>query len=141
MHKPLKIKHLRVFAVTATWSVLAYVWLYVIVVANTTDLVEPWEALLTLLFFPLLTLWAWIADKRLLVYDMMNKTYEYDAHKNLIRESEKSSKKRNQVKALFFIIIYHTYFCIAYPHNSCTSKTTQNSSSGHVAENATFVIR
>ena len=82
---------------TATWSVLAYVWLYVIVVANTTDLVEPWEALLTLLFFPLLTLWAWIADKRLLVYDMMNKTYEYDAHKNLIRESEKSSKKRNQV--------------------------------------------
>ena len=63
---------------TATWSVLAYVWLYVIVVANTTDLVEPWEALLTLLFFPLLTLWAWIADKRLLVYDMMNKTYEYE---------------------------------------------------------------
>ena len=102
MRKPLKIKHLRVFAVTATWSVLAYVWLYVIVVANTTDLVEPWEALLTLLFFPLLTLWAWIADKRLLVYDMMNKTYEYDAHKNLIRESEKSSKKRNQVTKVSF---------------------------------------
>ena len=101
VRRPLKIKYLRVFAVTATWSVLAYVWLYVIVVANTTDLVEPWEALLTLLFFPLLTLWAWIADKRLLVYDMMNKTYEYDAHKNLIRESEKSSKKRNQVTKVF----------------------------------------
>ena len=25
-----KIKHLRVFFVTATWSVFAYIWLYVI---------------------------------------------------------------------------------------------------------------
>lgn len=44
-----KIKHLRVFFVTATWSILAYVWLYFIVVANSKEIVEPWEALVTLL--------------------------------------------------------------------------------------------
>ena len=87
-----KIKHLRVFGVTATWSVLAYVWLYVIVVGNTPGVVEPWEALLTLLFFPLLTLWAWIADKRLLVYDLVHKNYLFDKKKNVIRETESSRR-------------------------------------------------
>ena len=91
-----KIKHLRVFFVTATWSILAYVWLYFIVVANSEGLVEPWEALLTLLFFPLLTLWAWIADKRLLVYDYVYKTYQLKkGSKNIIKESE--TVKKNQV--------------------------------------------
>jgi solute carrier family 8 (sodium/calcium exchanger) len=71
-----KIKHLRVFFVTAAWSILAYVWLYVIVVANSRELIEPWEALLTLLFFPILTVWAWIADKRILVYDYVYKKYQ-----------------------------------------------------------------
>ena len=87
-----KIKHLRVFFVTATWSVLAYVWLYFIVVANSKELVEPWEALLTLMFFPLLTLWAWIADKRLLVYDYVYKTYQLGKG-NMIKESETTGKK------------------------------------------------
>lgn len=81
-----KIKHLRVFFVTAIWSVLAYVWLYYIVVANTEGVVEPWEATLTLLFFPLLTLWAWVADKRLLVYDYVHKNYQLKG--KIIKESE-----------------------------------------------------
>ena len=42
-----RIKHLRVFIVTATWSVLAYIWMYFIVVANSHEVVEPWEAFLT----------------------------------------------------------------------------------------------
>lgn len=71
-----KIKHLRVFFVTAAWSILAYVWLYYIVVANSEGIVEPWEATLTFLFFPLLTVWAWVADKRLLVYDYVHKNYQ-----------------------------------------------------------------
>jgi solute carrier family 8 (sodium/calcium exchanger) len=71
-----KIKHLRVFFITALWSILAYVWLYVIVVASSPGVVEPWEATITLIFFPLLTIWAWIADKRLLVYDFVYKKYQ-----------------------------------------------------------------
>ena len=81
-----KIKHLRVFFVTAIWSILAYVWLYYIVVANTEGVVEPWEATLTLLFFPLLTVWAWVADKRLLVYDYVHKNYQLKG--KIIKESE-----------------------------------------------------
>merc|ERR1711862_731347 len=38
-----KIKHLRVFIVTATWSVFAYVWMYVIIGAITPGKVESWE--------------------------------------------------------------------------------------------------
>ena len=77
---------MRVFFVTATWSIFAYVWLYVIVVANSPEVVEPWEALVTLLFFPLLVLWAWVADKRLLVYDMVYKKYQKKG--DIIKEYE-----------------------------------------------------
>lgn len=74
------------FFVTAIWSILAYVWLYFIVVANTKELIEPWEALLTLLFFPILTIWAWIADKRILVYDYVYKKYQQKG--KMIKEYE-----------------------------------------------------
>ena len=70
---------------------LAYVWLYFIVVANSPEIVEPWEALVTLLFFPLLTVWAWIADKRLLVYDYVHKKYQKKG--NVIKEYEGDEMK------------------------------------------------
>lgn len=38
-----KIKHLRVFCVTATWSVFAYIWLYLILGPISYGIVEPWE--------------------------------------------------------------------------------------------------
>jgi solute carrier family 8 (sodium/calcium exchanger) len=82
-----KIKHLRVFFVTALWSVLAYIWMYFIIVSNTPSVVEPWEAILTLLFFPLLVIWAWVADKRLLVYDLVYKKYQ-KGKGNMIVEKE-----------------------------------------------------
>ena len=47
-----RIKHLRVFAITASTSVLAYVWLYIILAVSSKDEVEIWEALLTFAFFP-----------------------------------------------------------------------------------------
>merc|ERR1711972_881990 len=37
-----KIKHLRVFFITATWSVFAYVWLYLILGAFSENMVESW---------------------------------------------------------------------------------------------------
>ena len=40
-----KIKHLRVFIITATWSVFAYVWMYVIIGAITPGKVESWEGM------------------------------------------------------------------------------------------------
>ncbi|KAG8437971.1 hypothetical protein GDO86_008598 [Hymenochirus boettgeri] len=63
-----RIRHPRVFAVTAFWSVFAYVWLFLILSLSSPGEVEVWEALLTFLFFPLCVLQAWIADRRLLFY-------------------------------------------------------------------------
>ena len=40
-----KIKHLRVFIVTATWSVFAYVWLYLILAQISKGKVESWEGM------------------------------------------------------------------------------------------------
>lgn len=60
-----KIKHLRVFFVTATWSVFAYVWLYAILAVISPGIVEVWEGVLTFLFFPATVLTAYFADKKL----------------------------------------------------------------------------
>ncbi|KAI5707079.1 hypothetical protein M8J76_002761 [Diaphorina citri] len=60
-----KIKHLRVFFVTATWSVFAYIWLYAILAVFSPGIVEVWEGLLTFLFFPATVLTAYFADKKL----------------------------------------------------------------------------
>lgn len=59
------IKSLKVFAVTALCSILAYVWLCVILSVNTPDVIDLWEAILTFLLFPVLVIIAYIADKEL----------------------------------------------------------------------------
>lgn len=83
-----KIKHLRVFFVTAAWSVFAYIWLYLILSVFSPGEVEVWEAVLTFLFFPLCVLQAWIADRRLLFYKYVNKRYRADKTRGIIIESE-----------------------------------------------------
>ncbi|XP_068018223.1 sodium/calcium exchanger 3 isoform X1 [Melanerpes formicivorus] len=83
-----KIKHLRVFFVTAAWSIFAYIWLYMILAVFSPGVVQVWEGLLTLFFFPLCVLLAWIADRRLLFYKYMHKKYRTDKHRGIIIESE-----------------------------------------------------
>ncbi|MEQ2194118.1 Sodium/calcium exchanger 1 [Xenoophorus captivus] len=83
-----KIKHLRVFFVTAAWSVFAYIWLYLILSVFSPGEVEVWEAVLTFLFFPLCVLQAWIADRRLLFYKYVHKRYRTDKTRGIIIESE-----------------------------------------------------
>lgn len=63
-----KIKHLRVFFVTSTWSVFAYVWLYLILAVLSPGVVEIWEALLTFMFFPATVFSAYAADRRMYKY-------------------------------------------------------------------------
>merc|ERR1719319_691144 len=71
-----KIKHLRVFLVTATWSVFAYIWLYVILGFTTRGEVNTWEGLLTFAFFPATVWTAWIAERRMLCYRWFSKPAE-----------------------------------------------------------------
>ena len=52
-----------VFGVTATFSIFAYVWLLVILKVSSPNVVEIWESVLTFLFFPILVVIAFSADK------------------------------------------------------------------------------
>merc|ERR1719157_207888 len=57
------IQQVPVYAVTATCSVAAYMWLMFILMVTSPDVCEIWEATLTLLFFPILIVVAFLADK------------------------------------------------------------------------------
>ncbi|XP_075943044.1 solute carrier family 8 member 4b isoform X3 [Anarhichas minor] len=83
-----KIKHLRVFFVTAAWSIFAYIWLYLILSVFSPGEVEVWEAVLTFLFFPLCVVQAWVADRRLLFYKYVRKRYRADKRRGIIIETE-----------------------------------------------------
>lgn len=60
-----RIKHLRVFFVTASWSIFAYIWLYVIIAVTSRGRIDVWEGVLTFLFFPITVGTAYIADTKL----------------------------------------------------------------------------
>ncbi|XP_060118057.1 sodium/calcium exchanger 3 isoform X2 [Heteronotia binoei] len=83
-----KIKHLRVFFVTAAWSIFAYIWLYMILAVFSPGVVQVWEGLLTLCFFPVCVILAWIADRKLFLYKYMHKRYRTDKHRGIIIETE-----------------------------------------------------
>ncbi|XP_033973169.1 sodium/calcium exchanger 2-like [Trematomus bernacchii] len=83
-----KIKHLRVFFITAFWSIFAYIWLYLILAVISPGIVEVWEAIVTLLYFPLCVVLAWIADRRLLFYKYMHKRYRADKRHGIVVEME-----------------------------------------------------
>ncbi|XP_047221829.1 sodium/calcium exchanger 1-like isoform X5 [Girardinichthys multiradiatus] len=83
-----KVKHLRVFFVTATWSVFAYTWLYLILAVFSPGVVEIWEGLLTLFFFPFCVGFAYVADRRLLFYKYVYKRYRAGKQKGMIIETE-----------------------------------------------------
>merc|ERR1719461_1504939 len=83
-----KIKHLRVFIITATWSVFAYVWLYLILGVFSENIVESWEGILTFLFFPITVYMAFVADRRLYFYKYFDKKYR--AQRGVIVQSEKA---------------------------------------------------
>merc|ERR1719346_383082 len=79
-----KIKHLRVFFITAAWSIFAYIWLYFILGATSYGVVESWEGILTFLFFPATVWTAFVADRRMFCYKYFDKK-----NKGVIVQSEK----------------------------------------------------
>lgn len=90
-----KVKHLRVFFVTASWSIFAYTWLYLILAVITPGVVEIWEGLLTLAFFPLCVGFAYVADRRLLFYKYVHKRYRKGKRKGVIVETEGEPELRS----------------------------------------------
>ena len=60
-----RINSFGVFLTTAFFAVFAYVWMFLVLAVISPDVMEIWEAALTLLFFPILVILAYIADKEL----------------------------------------------------------------------------
>ena len=58
-----RLNSYKVFIVTATFCVFAYIWLYIVLQGISKNVVDVWEAVLTLLFFPIMVILAYIADK------------------------------------------------------------------------------
>uniref|UniRef100_A0A914ZQW9 Calx-beta domain-containing protein n=1 Tax=Parascaris univalens TaxID=6257 RepID=A0A914ZQW9_PARUN len=59
-------KHLDVFCVTATWSLFAYIWMYLILSVFSPGIIEIWEGVLTFLFFPITVFTAYITDIKII---------------------------------------------------------------------------
>lgn len=57
------INQFPVFLITSMFSIFAYVWLLVVLMGVTPGRVDVWEAVLTFLFFPILVVIAYSADK------------------------------------------------------------------------------
>jgi len=58
-----KIKELPVYVVTASFSIFAYLWLLIILMGSSENVVEPWEGAFTFLMFPALVGLAFLADR------------------------------------------------------------------------------
>jgi solute carrier family 8 (sodium/calcium exchanger) len=63
-----RIRDIQVFAVTSFFCIWAYIWLFLILVVISPDVVELWEAVVTFAFFPLLAFIAYCADKKKILF-------------------------------------------------------------------------
>ena len=57
-----RIREFGVFLVTAVWSLLAYLWMLLVVKYISPGVVDPWEAWLTLAFMPMFVFMAYCQD-------------------------------------------------------------------------------
>ncbi|KAH9513186.1 Sodium/calcium exchanger 1 [Bulinus truncatus] len=68
-----RIASVKVFAVTAFSCIFAYVWLVIVLIAISPHVIETWEAVLTFIFFPLLILISYAADKNFFIKKLRGK--------------------------------------------------------------------
>ncbi|KAH7722403.1 sodium/calcium exchanger 3-like protein [Aphelenchoides avenae] len=81
-------KHLDVFFVTASWSIFAYIWMYVILAVISPGVIDIWEGVVTFLFFPLTVFTAWVADIKFLHKKFMPHRYRRGSHGMIATEGE-----------------------------------------------------
>lgn len=58
-----RIKNIKVFAITSFSSMFAYIWLLIVLLLSSPEVVDLWEAIITFLFFPALIIIAYVTDK------------------------------------------------------------------------------
>ncbi len=91
-----RIKRVFIFLVFCVWSTFAYLWLYLITSNISPGMIELWEALLTFAFFQLTVCSAYIADRRVHIYDYISKTYRIGRNGVIV---EMTTDESNQIVA------------------------------------------
>lgn len=86
-----RIKHLRVFIITASWSVFAYLWLYIIIALSSPGVVDVWEAILTFLFFPATVVSAYIADKKVFFGRFLSTKYRARLYSSVVAAEQRDN--------------------------------------------------
>lgn len=88
-----KVSQFTVFLLTSGWSIWAYVWMLLVVKFISPNVIELWEALVTLSFFPLLAITAycqdnhwWIHKCRRKVEDSSEEDEQSDSHPVSMRQ-------------------------------------------------------
>lgn len=96
-----RIKQLRVFFVTLAFCMFAFVWLYLILSVFSPGIISVFEALATLLFFPLCVYVAFIADRRLYVFKHLDRIYRLNKHGTAVGiEAYNEEKERVRSESL-----------------------------------------
>lgn len=63
-----KIWQHGVYVVTAVSSLFAYIWLVIIMAASSPEVIDVWEAVVTVLFFPILVVVAYLIDAQIISF-------------------------------------------------------------------------
>ncbi|VDN52786.1 unnamed protein product [Dracunculus medinensis] len=92
-------KHLDVFCVTATWSIFAYIWMYIILAIISPGIIEIWEGFLTFLFFPITVITAWIADVKIIQKRFLPHRYRSTGRGLIATEGEEVDEADPVLKA------------------------------------------
>uniref|UniRef100_H2Z6E9 Calx-beta domain-containing protein n=1 Tax=Ciona savignyi TaxID=51511 RepID=H2Z6E9_CIOSA len=91
-----RIRRMSVFFTTAFFAVFAYGWIYIVLVVNTRDKVDLWEACVTFGFFPLLVTLAFLADK-----DICGKKTPKDKRLEIGKRPKSEDDRMNEVVSAF----------------------------------------
>ena len=99
-----KVQDTGVFAITTIWSIIAYIWLYIVLLDSK---VHDWEAYLTLGFFFALILMAYIADclRRKTVKDREDNKY---GHEHEVADGKTHPGPPSQVATMDVVSFYNT---------------------------------
>lgn len=101
-----RVSQFKVFVLTSAWSLWAYVWMLLVVQVISPGKVEIWEAFLTLLFFPMLTLMAYGQDNGWWLHKCKNKTQVSDLSDEDIESSDKNRNVSTETKFYVWPVIH-----------------------------------
>lgn len=100
-----RIKHLNVFAFTATCSIFAYVWMYLILSVLSPGVIEIWEGCITFVCFPGMVGIAYLIDTKRSPMSFLRKRARKNKRKHMIKyngEMEGADVEKNPLEEMSY---------------------------------------